>query len=70
MTHYDLIVIICGIAHDNLHMRTTGKQNKNMNSRPTKWQKSIPFEDFQSANSEKVQHIFVYLATRSSDSGP
>ena len=69
MTHYDLIVIICGIANDNLHMRTTGKQN-NMNSRPTKWLKSIPFEDFRSANSEKVQHIFVYLATRSFNSGP
>ena len=69
MTHYDLIVIICGIAHDNLHMCTTGKQN-NMNNRPTKWQKSIPFEDFPSANSEKAKHIFVYLATRSSNSGP
>ena len=69
MTHYDLIVIICGIAHNNLYMDTTGKQN-NMNSRPTRWQKTIAFEDFPSTNSEKAQHIFVYLATRSSNSGP
>ena len=48
-------------------MRTTGRQN-NMDSRPTKWQKSIPFEDFASANSEKAQRIFVYLAIRSSNS--
>ena len=50
-------------------MRTTGKQN-NMNNRPTRWQKTIAFEDFPSTNSEKAQHIFVYLATRPSNSGP
>ena len=69
MTHYDLIVSICGIAHNNLHMCTTGKQN-NMNSSQLGGKKTIAFEDFPSTNSEKVQHIFVYLATRSSNSGP
>ena len=59
MTHYDPIVIICGIAHDNLHMCTTGKQN-NMNSRPPKWQKAFHLKTF-SLQIQRKRNIFLYI---------